>query len=85
VAEFACLALSEPEVSTPTEFDTCCAAVWDAVAYDAVCESGLNVEWDASCEAGLNAGCEISWVASCEAGLTASYETGLIAIDCEGV
>ncbi|KAE8100352.1 hypothetical protein FH972_018259 [Carpinus fangiana] len=75
LAAFACPTLSEPEVGTPIEFDTCCAA-----ACDAVCEAGLNAVWDASYEAGLNAGSEISWGASCEAGLAAlPFETGLAA------
>jgi hypothetical protein len=77
VAAFACPALSELEVGTPTESDTTCAVVWAATAYDAVCEAGLNAVWDAGCEAGLNAGCEAGLAAGCEAGLTAA--------GCEGV
>jgi hypothetical protein len=77
VAAFACPALSEPEVGTPTESDTTCSAVWAAAACGAVCEAGLNAVWDASCEAGLNAGCEAGLAAGCEAGLTAA--------GCEGV
>jgi hypothetical protein len=77
VAAFACPALSEPEVGTPTESDTTCATVWAATACDAICEAGLNVVWDASCEADMNAGCEAGHAVGCETGLTA---TG-----CEGV